>query len=400
MIVAQRDPTPVSSSASSDVKPTAQVMAGLADRNANLFRRLGLPLGDPAAWVQLPDGKTIGIVRDLEMDRVRAAGYLDAVQCPADYPPASGSASGDRETASAQSVATCLQSHGVDRVLVDRALPFIYAFQLAEAGVSLIYDDDLGVIDRRVKTAAEIESLRAAQAVTESVMRQMCEMIATADVDSDGRLLHEGEVLTSVRVRTIAELEFMQRGFSMTHGAIVATLPESADCHHRGDGDLRTGHPIIVDLFPRDNNSRYNGDCTRTVVHGTPSETVVKMHAAVVESKAAAEAQLYPGRTGEDVQKAVEAVLMAAGYPLSRGESTDEPSIQHGTGHGIGLEVHEPILLDHGGGELLANEVFTIEPGLYGRNTGGIRVEDMLVVTPDGPVNLNQLPMGLDWTPR
>lgn len=185
----------------------------------------------------------------------------------------------------------------------------------------------------------------------------------------------------------------------MTHGAIVASHPQSADCHHAGDGDLRTGQPIIVDLYPRDNASRYNGDCTRTVVHGTPSDAVKKMHAAVVESKAAAEDQLFPGRTGDDVQKAVEAVLFAAGYRSSRGEQTDAPSIQAGTGHGIGLEVHEPILLDHGGGELLAGEVFTIEPGLYGRNDGGVRVEDMLVVTPEGPVNLNQLPMGLDWTP-
>jgi len=195
MIVAKRDPTDVPASDSAgnrDATHVIQVMAGLADRNANLFRRLGLPLGDPAAWVQLPDGKKVGIVRDLEMDRVRAAGRLDSVQCPSDFPPLSGSASGDRETASAQSVVRFLQTHGIDRVTVDRALPFIYAFHLAESGIALAYDDDLGVIDRRVKTEAEIESLRAAQAVTESVMRQLCEMIATADVDATGRLMKDG----------------------------------------------------------------------------------------------------------------------------------------------------------------------------------------------------------------
>jgi Xaa-Pro aminopeptidase len=61
------------------------------------------------------------------------------------------------------------------------------------------------------------------------------------------------------------------------------------------------------------------------------------------------------------------------------------------------LDVHEPILLDHGGGEILEDEVFTIEPGLYGRNVGGVRVEDMLVVTAGEARNLNQLPDSLCW---
>ncbi len=69
----------------------------------------------------------------------------------------------------------------------------------------------------------------------------------------------------------------------------------------------------------------------------------------------------------------------------------------HGTGHGVGLEVHEPILLDDNGGTLMAGEVLTIEPGLYGRTAGGVRVEDMLVVQAGPPKNLNRLPEGLNW---
>jgi Xaa-Pro aminopeptidase len=183
----------------------------------------------------------------------------------------------------------------------------------------------------------------------------------------------------------------------MSHGAIVAGPPHSADCHHAGTGPLITGVPIIVDLFPRDELTRYHGDCTRTVVHGTPSETVVRMHEAVLAAKAASEAEFFPGRTAESVHQASEKTLMAAGYQSHRGELTDEASIQHGTGHGIGLEVHEEILLDDGGGPILEGEVFTVEPGLYGRHDGGVRVEDMVVVTKDGPRNLNKLSMGLNW---
>ena len=121
------------------------------------------------------------------------------------------------------------------------------------------------------------------------------------------------------------------------------------------------------------------------------------MHQAVLDAKAASTALLRAGNTGDDVHKAAENTLINHGYAVSRGTITDGPSIQHGTGHGIGLDVHEPILLDHGGGELLEGEVFTIEPGLYGRDVGGVRIEDMLVVTDAEAHNLNQLHDGLNW---
>jgi Xaa-Pro aminopeptidase len=228
-------------------------------------------------------------------------------------------------------------------------------------------------------------------------MRQLCERVANADAAGDGTLRVEGTPLTSERMRSLAAILFLDRGFSMGHGAIVATTPQVADCHHAGSGPLRTGEPVIIDLFPRDDATRYWGDCTRTVVHGQPSDVVVAMHRAVVEAKQAANALLAPGVTAERVHLASENMLRKHGFSASRGTITDYPSIQHGTGHGIGLDVHEPILLDIGGGPVFPGEVFTIEPGLYGRNVGGVRVEDMLVVTEDGCRTLNSLPAGLDW---
>lgn len=380
----------------------ATLFAGQADRNANLFRRIGLPLGDPSAWIELPSGEIVRIVRDLEMDRVRAdaeekSGSPARVHCPAEFTPDGEELSSDRETAVAQSVAEFCKRENVTHVRGDRTLPLSYTWSLAEAGIAIVYDNQLGVIDRRAKTQSEIEALTHAQHVTEQVMFEVCNRIATATVDEEGQLVQDDWLLTSERLVNFAMRAFMERGFTMGHGAIVAGPPHSADCHHAGTGPLMTGVPIIVDLFPRDELSRYHGDCTRTVVHGTPSDEVIRMHAAVIEAKAAAEAQLFTGRTAEAVHQASEKTLIAAGYQSHRGELTNEASIQHGTGHGIGLEIHEEILLDDGGGPMLEGEVFTVEPGLYGRQTGGVRVEDMLVVTKDGPRNLNKLPMGLNW---
>ncbi len=373
----------------------ARIMAGIPDLNASLFRRIGVPLGDPAAWIEL-DSRRIALVRDLEMDRVLQIGHADEVTCPGEHPPPAG-LSPDRETATAESVAQFLRAAKVEKIYADRSLPYIFVWHLEQAEIEVLYDENLGVLDRRTKTSQEIEYLAAAQRTTEEVMRMICETIARASVAADGTLQHDGETLTSERVRSMAAFEFIQRNFSMSHGAIVATTPHVADCHHSGAGPLYTERPIVIDLFPRDESTRYWGDCSRTVVHGQASDTVKAMHSAVLEAKATAIAALTAGTTAHAVHAASENVLTRHGYPSSRGTITDHPSIQHGTGHGIGLDLHEPILLDFDGGEILEGEVFTIEPGLYGRHDGGIRIEDMLVVTRGEARNLNTLPETLNW---
>lgn len=373
----------------------ARIMAGYAATNASLLRRLGVPLGDPAAWIKLDDRK-IALVRDLEMERVRAASNADKVTCPANHAPPTG-LSVDRETATAEAATQIFRAAKVEVVTTDRSLPFVFAWHLQQAEIIVKYDEDYGVIDRRSKTDSEIASLRIAQGHTETVMRMVCEMIAGADTDDAGQLVHDGNVMTSESVKRFAAIEFLKLGCNLLHGAIVAMAPEVADCHHAGTGPLRSGMPIVVDLFPRHDSTRFWGDCTRTVVHGSISDVVARMHSAVVEAKKAAIEMLVAGNMADAVHQAADQALMDRDYPKSRGTITDQPSIQHGTGHGIGLELHEPILLDYGGGEILAGEVFTVEPGLYGRIDGGVRIEDMLVVTESEAINLNTLPEGLGW---
>lgn len=373
----------------------AVVFAGIAEKNPSLYRRLRVALGDPAAWFQVGDTK-VAIVRDIERERVAKFALADRVNCPAEFSPPEG-LDADRETATAQALAQAVKSFGATQARVDRTLPMIYAHHLSAAGLLVRYDAELGIRDRRVKSEQEIEWLAKAQGVTEAVMEEICGTIARSRAASDGVLHDNNFPMTSERVRTMANEAFLHRGFSMPHGAIVATTPQVADCHHAGEGPLMTEQPIVIDLFPRDDSSRYWGDCTRTVVHGHPSDEVIRMHAAVCDAKRDATEKLVAGRTAEAVHLAAVERLTTLGFSLSRGAITDEPSIQHGTGHGIGLELHEPILLDDGGGELLEGEVFTVEPGLYGRKDGGVRVEDMLVVGTGPARNLNRLPEGLDW---
>ncbi|WP_442483617.1 M24 family metallopeptidase [Aeoliella sp. SH292] len=377
------------------------LLAGIPASNQTLYHQIQFLVGDAAAYLEglPPDGKSLLIVRDIELDRAREIARADTVACAQDFTPAGG-LSGDRDVATAQAIVEVLKQRGVTSVVTDRTLPFLYASHLLEAGIALALDDELGVRTRRVKSAAEIKALEHAQKVTGEIMTLACKWIATADVNSAGELMQEGEVLTSERVRRRITQWCIERGFSNVSDSIVVSVPHVADCHHHGTGSLKTGQPVIVDIFPRDDTSRYYGDCTRTVVHGTPTEELVAMHRAVVAAKQAACEALRPGTTGDAVHKVTVATLKEHGYEYVPGSMEHDPKIpalRHGTGHGIGLDVHEPILLSVDGGEILAGEVFTVEPGLYSSTLGGVRVEDMAHVTAGGYEILSPLYEGLDW---
>lgn len=375
------------------------VLAGHSTTNATLFHRCRFLVGDSSVAIDFADGTSTFLVRDIEMDRARKTVLADKIACAADFTP-EGGLSGDRDTALAQATAECLRQAGESTITVDRSLPYLYAHFIQEAGISINYSPDFGVLERRLKDAREIENLRLAQKVTGEAMTYACQTIARATADKEGLLQHDGAVLTSERVRAMITSFLLERNFSNSHGSIVATSPHVADCHHYGTGPLRTEIPTIIDIFPMDNGTRYNGDMTRTVVHGTPSAEALKVHAAVCEAKAAGCSALKPGTTGEAVHLATTDVLKAHGFTLVRGNAEHDqrlPFMSHGTGHGIGLEVHEPILLDHGGGEIFENELFTVEPGLYSSTLGGCRVEDMILVTATGHEIISPLYEGLDW---
>lgn len=380
----------------------AKMMAGIPTLNAGLYRTIRFLVGDPAVYIELSDGSkkptSTLILRDIEMERARKHARADHVVCPADFIPATG-LSGDRETATAQAAAEFLVRHGIQRVTVDRSLPMIYCEMLRRAGVDAACDLEWGVLERRMKDEQELEFLRAVQATTEQVIEMACSTIANARADAQGILQHEGQSLTSERLQTMIDIWLLERNCT-NPGSIVAGGPVGADCHHHGCGPLRSGEPIIVDVFPRCKKSLYNGDCTRTVVHGDIPEEVARMHAAVVAAKHAATQMVRANVSGDRVHQETIAAIENAGYSMGfppEGAADSFCSMPHGTGHGLGLEVHEPPLLAVGGPELLAGDVVTIEPGLYCKAWGGVRVEDVVVVRQDGCENINRLHEGLRW---
>ena len=379
----------------------AVVVAGSPESNLSLYHRIRFAVGDPTASIDLvrADGSSerVLMIRDIEMDRAKQNARADRVVCPGDHKPKVWN-EGDRELATAQSVAQCLIDHAISKVIVDRTLPEIYAQYMRERGLNVECDPMLGVMERRSKDDQELDALRAAQQLTEGCMRFVCELIVNANPNKEGVLHLDGSPLTSERIFPLIDLYFMERGASSPHGSIVAAGPVGGDCHDRGHGPIRTGEPVIVDLFPHVKATKYHGDCTRCVVHGDIPDEVTKMHACVVEAQEAAINATRAGVTADAVHQATLGVITKHGYHAGIPDDPDTIAMVHGTGHGIGLDVHEPPLIDVGGVELVRGDVLTIEPGLYSKRIGGIRIEDMVVVTDDGCENFNTLQKGLSWS--
>lgn len=381
---------------------TALLLAGIPAVQKNLYHRIQFMVGDPVGWIQFPEQSkangTLLICRDIEMDRAKKLSTAQKVACPADFTPDSG-LSGDRETATAQAIAECLCRQNVTSVTSDRSLSLIYINALKERGINIEYNADMGVLERRAKSPGELDALQKAQEDTESVMIKACQLVSKGQARADGTLELEGIPLTSEVIRTRIDRWLLDMGYD-NPGSIVACGPDAADCHFFGAGPLRTETPIIIDIFPKNKTSQYNGDCTRTVVHGKVPLEIEKAYNTVVQAKLAGMQATKAGVTGESVHRATIGVIHAQGYETGlpkESSPTSRCAMVHGTGHGVGLEVHEPPLLDFKGPELMVGDVLTIEPGLYSQAWGGVRSEDMVAVEADGCKNFNKLPDTLSW---
>jgi Xaa-Pro aminopeptidase len=378
----------------------------------NVFHRVRYTAADPMAWIRLDTGPRAGhrlvVLRDVELEQGRRTIPADEVRVYEDFAPEpgqpGGGLSGDRAIRAAQSFAQACRALGVGAVRADRDLPLIVAEHLRRAGIAVELDQTLGVLERRAKDDREVEALRAATRKTEEVIELACRLVARAPAGPGGVLTHDGEPLTSERVRSFIDMELARRGCSATP-SIVAGGPQGADCHFKGSGELRTGEAVIIDVFPLDKASGYYGDCTRMVVHGAVPPEIARMHDVVARAKAAAIARCVVGESGQSVHEAAVGVIRGAGYALgfppvgqlAATSPTGFCSMPHGTGHGLGLDMKEPPLLDFAGPELIEGDAVTVEPGLYAPGLGGVRLEDLVIVRRGRAENLNTLHEGLDW---
>jgi Xaa-Pro aminopeptidase len=345
----------------------------------------------PDPFVTLYDGEThLLFPRSLEFGRAKRESRADTVERYVDFDHAELVEEYGPEGAVSHVLARFVDSYDVDSVAVPPRFPLRTADRLRNKGIEVAPDTDGTITEiRATKTDEEIEHVRAAQKANEASMRAAEDLLSDAEVSEGGQLTHEGAPLTSERVKEAIEVTLLRHGCSLDE-TIVACGADAADPHDRGSGPLSAGEPIIVDIFPRDKSTKYHADMTRTFCKGSPTDTVQEWYDLTQRAKAAAFEVLEPGATGADVHDAVCDVYEDAELPTLRNDDRAETGFIHSTGHGVGLDVHELPRLSPSGGELKPGHVVTIEPGLYDPEVGGIRIEDIAVVTEDGYENLTE----------
>ena len=278
-------------------------------------------------------------------------------------------------------------------IAVPPGLGVVYADELRARGVTLAPDRVLFEGLRRSKTEAEISNIEKTQAAVEAACAHARSILEESDLGSDDSLIWRGEPLTSELLRSEIDVELLRRGCA-ADGTIAAGGPQGADPHERGHGPLKAGESIIVDIFPIDLSTRYYSDMTRTFVKGEPNEGFRKMYDAVLESQGAALSMIKAGVNGRDVHRKVADVLHEAGYKTNvHDQEPGKPLTEgffHGTGHGVGLEIHEAPRIAPVDEELIPGDVVSVEPGVYDPEIGGVRIEDLVVVTEDGCRNLTR----------
>lgn len=181
-------------------------------------------------------------------------------------------------------------------------------------------------------------------------------------------------------------------------GHIVAGGPASAEPHEQGSGLLQPGQPIVIDIYPRSKTTDYWADMTRTVCLGAAPAELQKLYDTVLAAQELAISLIAPGVRAHGIQKAVTKFFADAGYQTT-GTGTEfrfAEGFVHSIGHGVTTDIHaEPHFGAASEAVLSVGDIITIEPGLYYKHLGGVRLEDLILVTEAGHQNLTSFPKQL-----
>jgi len=375
----------------------AVLIYGDSFRSADLRHAVPLGVPDPFLYAE-QNGSRHVFSSSMEAARLRELGLFDVhahEEFGADELIASGI---DSRELSAQLALRAVGSLGLKRAAVPENFPVWLADRLRAEGLELAVDQDLFDARRRVKTEEQLAGMRRAQRAAEAAMDKCRELLRRAEIRGD-ELLLDGERLTVERVKANLNVVFAAHDTTADE-YIVAPGAQGAVGHDMGSGPIRPGTPLVVDIFPRDNASAVYTDMTRTFVVGRVPADVREWHRLCKEALDKAVGAIRAGADCRALFDLTCDVFEAAGEPTQRTKKPGETlsdGFFHSLGHGVGLEVHEePGMGRLSREKLVAGDVVTVEPGLYRAGYGGVRLEDIVLVTENGAEVLTNYPYDLE----
>lgn len=371
--------------------PPDCLLIASSEKDADLYYATKFIAPDPFVFVRTR-GKSAILVSDLELDRAKKQAEVDGVfsapQLAVEY-----KQKHKRACTFIELVLFFLKKLKIESVLVPGNFPVQYYAPLRHAGLRIQYKNGVFFEKRLIKDGVEVAAVTRALRATEKAAREAIKTLKHSVIRKN-RLYFRGRVLTSEILREIIHRTLLDEGCAGEH-TIVSCGHRSIDPHDQGTGPLYAHQPIIMDIFPRSERTLYYADFTRTVVRGKADPRLKKMYAAVKEGQDIAFKMIRHGMAGKKIHTGIQARFEKLGFSTGLKEGRMQ-GFFHSTGHGLGLELHEPPRISVGNDILKTGQVVTVEPGLYYKNVGGVRLEDVVVVTKKGCKNLTRFPRVLE----
>ena len=356
----------------------AQLIIAASERDADLYYATRFLAPDPFPFFQVGAERVI-LVSDLELGRARTHAAVDTVLPLRKYDERA------KERVShpglIDAVDEALKERGVQSLLVPGSFPAEYADKLRANGYDVRVKEGMFFEERLVKSESEVGSIAETLRLTEEAMELAIEAIREAKIRRN-ELYRAEAPLTSEGLRRLIHHALLDRDCTAER-TIVAAGEQGSDPHEEGTGPLMAHQPIVIDIFPRCSRTRYFADITRTVVKGNASQRVAQMYEAVLQAQERATSLIRDGADGAAIHEEVTLVFERLGFPTGEANGRMQ-GFFHGTGHGLGLEIHEPPRIGKRGAVLRKGNVVTVEPGLYYPGEGGVRIEDIVLVTETG----------------
>ena len=362
-----------------------------SETDADILYPTGFFAPDPFLFVQ--KGRTrILVMSDLERDRARNQARVDRVLAWSAVAKRI-EAAGQKPTA-ASVIARVLRDLQLKRVEVPRRFPLGLAMELDALGLRLDLVDDPFWPEREIKRPEEVRAVTEALRAAEAGLEAGLSALRACRIGRDGWLRRNGRKFTAEDLRAAVNTRIMAAGCVPAH-TICAPGDQAVDPHEEGHGPIRAHTPVVMDIFPRSERTGYFGDLTRTVVRGRASSRLQDVYALVNEGVRLGHRRIRDGVDGQAIHREIQALFDARGYRTGVKQGRMQ-GFFHGTGHGVGLEIHEAPSISTRPSTLRAGHTVTVEPGLYYLGLGGVRLEDVALVTKTGSRNLTRVPKFLE----
>ena len=368
-----------------------RLLYAASEHDADMLYATGFFAPDPFLCL-VAGSRTILVMSDLEMDRAKRESKATHVWSWTQMARRAGAGASPPRTE--QVIAACLSRLGVRSAEVAASFPLGLARRLEALKVRLHVAPDPFWPEREIKTRDEVKKIEASLRAAEAGLLAGIEALKGTRVGRDGWLWSGRAKFTSEDLRGVVDGTILKLG-GIPVRTICAGGDQGVDPHEVGHGPLRAHSPIVMDIFPRSQSTGYFGDLTRTVVRGRASEKLKEVYALVEEGTRLGHRSIHDGADGRKIHDDILGLFDSRGFKTGMKQGRMQ-GFFHGTGHGLGLEIHEAPSISRRGSLLRAGHVVTVEPGLYYLGIGGVRIEDVALVTKTGSRNLTLVPKVLE----